>query len=157
MRCMTGSAATTKSMLHTLLTAVGLICCLSGLILQSSCVLCVGDNGHLEIEALVRACCTQLAAPRMPIGAYTTQIDAANDNNDQCGGCVDFPLSSTLALKSQTSVRNIPPHFASQTLVVFALPASGIACNAVQPSPPPAELSHSRLALRSLRATVIRI
>ena len=154
---MTGSAATTKSIFHTVLTAVGLFCCLSGLILQGSRVLCVGDNGHLKIEAVIRACCTQPATSIVPIEAVTTQLGTANSNTDHCGGCVDFPLSATPALKSQASVRNIPPHFASQTLVVFALPANGIACDAVQPSLPLAELDHPRLTRNSLRSTVIRI
>ncbi len=154
---MTALAATSSTKFRTAFISVALLCCISGLLFQSSRVLCVGVSGHRQIEAAIRACCAQPAKSQAAIAVDTAQMRTSSESDSHCGGCVDIPLASAPSLNSPPLLRVVPPDFQPQNLVLCAVPTCGVAYDAVPPSLPLAERSRSSLTARSLRATVIRI
>lgn len=131
-------------------------CCVFGLLLQSSRVLCVGEDGHRQLEAAIRNCCAQPTKLPTSPSLESAQLASPEEGGSHCGSCIDIPLVSNSFTFSQ-SVRVTAPHFASQPILAIILPIATSACESLCPTVLPAEVSPSRLALRSLRTTVIRI
>lgn len=50
-------------------------------------VLCISDQGHLEVESIGSSCCDQESSPQIPI---TPLLEASTDD---CGTCVDVPFA----------------------------------------------------------------
>lgn len=60
-------------------------------------VLCIGDNGHIALEASDSRCCGYLpwAVPDTSVLTFGQTGPSAKD--DDCGSCLDIPISSSLA------------------------------------------------------------
>jgi len=131
-------------------------CCVFGLLLQSSRVLCVGEDGHRQLEAAIRNCCAQPTKFPTSPSLESAQLASREEGGSHCGSCIDIPLVSNSFTCGQ-SVRVTPPNIASQPFLPILLPIATSTCETVCPPVLPAEVSPSRLTQRSLRTTVIRI
>ncbi len=62
-------------------------------------VLCIGEDGHVEIESLRFDCCDDVieSAPRSG-----EQLEAPdNAHTDHCGVCIDFPIMNSSRVAAQ--------------------------------------------------------
>ena len=50
-------------------------------------VLCIGDNGHIQLEFVSQQCCEEIGESSLLI-AFSTE----RDHHDTCGNCLDLPL-----------------------------------------------------------------
>ena len=106
-----------------------LVCLLfsAGIIAGSSAnVLCMGDNGHVKVEALCEPCCSGPGA-----GCGSTESESTQDHHNGCGNCTDLPLfqdpPSQRPLKSLAA--DTAP--ASEPLIDPALPRTKLSSRTV--------------------------
>lgn len=142
--------------LRTLSFGAMVSCCVFGLLLQSSRVLCVGEDGHRQLEAAIRSCCAQPEGIPASVSLEIVRLASPKGESGHCGSCVDIPLVSN-SFTSTQSVRVAAPHFLPQSVLLFILPISTSAYESLCHPVPFAEVSHSVTALRSLRTTVILV
>jgi len=57
-------------------------------------VLCIGQNGHVAIEASDSGCCGHLSRACCPDDAHCLFAAGSSAQDDDCGACVDIPISS---------------------------------------------------------------
>ena len=55
-------------------------------------VLCIGDDGHISVEAAVNGSCT-VAGPPAPDAGHSVVFSGTEDE-DHCGKCIDIAISS---------------------------------------------------------------
>ena len=60
-------------------------------------VLCIGQDGHAAIEASDSRCCGHLPWVSGIQDAYTLVAAGSSAQDDDCGPCLDIPISSGLA------------------------------------------------------------
>lgn len=114
-----------------------------------SLVLCVGSDGHLELEASVDGSCADAPASAERV----IPVDSASMDHgaeDHCGECVDLPMvhASPDILSLSYSVRVIPP----SAVALFPLTMQAAPPGAVHADPIPAGASSATFlaALRSV-------
>ena len=88
--------------LHLLLA----LCLVFGVLIPISNVLCVGMDGHVEIESAFAGGCSVEVGGREKVARFAAAF--CDGDETHCGPCVDTPLLPTLA-KTQTSERKIQP------------------------------------------------
>ena len=61
-------------------------------------VMCLGEDGHVEVERTLGGCCDP---SRQPAAEWAGYVLAASESttDDSCGSCTDSPLSLTTALR----------------------------------------------------------
>lgn len=62
-------------------------------------VLCIGEDGHVEVESLAVDCCenVDVSGPR-----GDQQLDAPDEaHTDHCGVCIDFPIITSSRVAAQ--------------------------------------------------------
>ena len=98
--------------------ALAVIITVSGTSLVGSLVLCVGSDGHVDLEVALGACC---------LDENTAGGGADRDPStlliDSCGNCADIELDSTPLTKEKQLLE--PPHF-----VAMDVPGQATACTA---------------------------
>jgi hypothetical protein len=57
-------------------------------------ILCIGEDGHIAIEAAASDCCESLGVTGTPLVAFDRGSPQASTGD--CGSCVDIPLSGGL-------------------------------------------------------------
>ncbi len=75
-----------------------------------SLVICLGDNGHAEVESTLGSCCLEF-----------TQNEITMQASDACGNCTDIPLSFYFHQSSSGQDLEIPA-----TANLVALPSYDI-------------------------------
>lgn len=60
--------------------------------LSSSMVLCVGSDGHVEVEVASSGCCASEAEWNGSSESEHDVVTAVEYDEDHCGQCVDFPV-----------------------------------------------------------------
>jgi hypothetical protein len=60
-------------------------------------VLCIGDNGHIALEASDSRCCGSLPWVVPDTSVLTFGENGPSAKDDDCGPCLDIPISSSLA------------------------------------------------------------
>lgn len=130
--------------------------CVLGLLLQSSRVLCVGADGHRQVEAAIRACCPQPTQLPTSVTIETTILGPSKVSDSHCGNCTDIPLVSP-SYTIPSPLRVLAADFSWQPLFSFQWTSGSFASEDVQPFGSLAHAPHLRSTLSSLRATVIRI
>ena len=99
-------------------TALAVIITVSGTSLVGSLVLCVGSDGHVDLEVALGACC---------LDENTAGGGADRDPStlliDSCGNCADIELDVTPLTKGKQRLE--PPHF-----VAMDVPGQATACTA---------------------------
>lgn len=80
-------------------------------------VLCISDQGHLEVESIGSSCCDQESSPQIP------SAPLFEESTDDCGTCVDVLFAHDVSRASQrglsahngnslfTSVSSVPLQF----------------------------------------------
>ena len=91
----------------------------AGSSLMGSLVLCVGSNGHTDLEVAFGTCCIDEAPGR--VGSHGDSCPALVD---PCGDCDDIELDSTSLTKGKQRLE--PPHLAAmnEPVQARAFPAS---------------------------------
>ena len=56
-------------------------------------VLCIGDDGHVSVEAEVKGSCAAASTPALDTG-HSVALSGTEDE-DHCGKCIDIAISST--------------------------------------------------------------
>jgi hypothetical protein len=73
-------------------------------------VMCIGEDGHVEVEPNGDACCAETEPSHVLNGG--DQIGAASAaNGDDCGACIDIPIVTPgqVAVKSMSASRPLDP------------------------------------------------
>lgn len=65
-------------------------------------VLCISDQGHLEVESIGSSCCDQEPAPQIPTAPLV------EESTDDCGTCVDVLFAQDASRASQ---RGLSAHY----------------------------------------------
>ncbi|MHC4214519.1 MAG: hypothetical protein ACYSWP_14235 [Planctomycetota bacterium] len=76
-------------------------------------VLCIGQDGHVEIETAASDCCTDNHSNET--AKVIENLGQSFKNND-CGSCVDIPISCGLFGKLDQLKNTIPTSFATATI-----------------------------------------
>jgi hypothetical protein len=87
-------------------------------------VLCIGEDGHVEIEMPKEACCDgDVNAQDANLPALMTAEEACHEND--CGACIDIPIvaSSQIAVKTVSLDRTHDS--IATTAAIVSLPNSG--------------------------------
>ncbi len=71
-------------------------------------VLCIGENGHVAIEASDSHCCGRLPRTTSHTSMLTFSETGSSAKNDDCGPCLDIPISSGL-VEAIKAPKNTPP------------------------------------------------
>jgi hypothetical protein len=69
-------------------------CLMLALSSSEAMVLCVGQDGHVAIEASDSRCCGHLRWACCSHDAHTLAAAGSSAQNDDCGPCLDIPISS---------------------------------------------------------------
>ena len=91
-------------------------------------VLCIGEDGHITIEAASSNCCTNAPVGTSKAGA-TIFVDDSHSANDECGSCVDIPLFGGGTYTLTTAKKENPSHMTTAAmgpLPVEAIQTSGL-------------------------------
>lgn len=72
-----------------------LICILLIISSLHGAVLCIGEDGHIAIEAAGSDCCESLPAGRTEAGPAKA---AFSSSKNKCGSCLDVPISPVMAV-----------------------------------------------------------
>jgi len=67
-------------------------------------VVCLGDDGHAEVEKTQGECCDPSRQPAPEQGGYVLAAASQSTAGDSCGSCTDSPLSLTTALRIKPQV-----------------------------------------------------
>lgn len=78
----------------------------AGSSLAGSLVLCVGSDGHTDLEIALGACCVAESPLRSGAAGHTSALV------DPCGGCADIELDTTPLIKQKHQFE--PPHQAEE-------------------------------------------
>lgn len=84
------------------------ICLLAVLSNSDVVVLCIGEDGHIAIEAVNNKCCGHSAVGVSERVSIAFEKGGLSANKDDCGSCVDIPLSAGLAKPLSTAERINP-------------------------------------------------
>ena len=103
----------------------GALCLVLMLGSSEATVLCIGQNGHVAIEASDSGCCGHLSRTCCPHDAHCLFAAGSSTQDDDCGACLDIPISSGSADAFQAP-SNAPPDFSVSTAIDL-LPAVHIA------------------------------
>jgi hypothetical protein len=60
-------------------------------------VLCIGEDGHVALEASDSRCCGHLPGACCPQSTHALTVTGCLAQDDDCGPCLDIPISSGLA------------------------------------------------------------
>jgi hypothetical protein len=90
-------------------TALAVIITAGGMSPVGSVVLCVGSNGHADLELALELCCLDDATPRDDAGGESTASLV-----DSCGGCSDIGLDASSL--TEGTQRLAPPNTAVMDL-----------------------------------------
>lgn len=142
--------------LRVLSVGVVAIYCLAGFSAHYERVLCIGEDGHRQIEYASRGFCAEPQSASQNASATFDSFSSATSRQEHCGSCVDFPIVTT-PFGFQAVVRSVASEFSSHTGNIYLFPEPGSANGAALPKSHPITLSHSSSAARSLRATVLLI
>lgn len=63
---------------------------------REAMILCIGRNGHVAIEASDSSCCGRLPWVASHTSALTFGETGPSARDDECGPCLDIPISSGL-------------------------------------------------------------
>jgi len=75
--------------------SLSLIICLSITISSlGPAILCIGEKGHIAIEAIRSRCCQSFAAGANQSASIRADQHSLLSDDDDCGSCVDIPLSA---------------------------------------------------------------
>jgi len=78
-------------------------------------VLCISDNGHVEIESVCTPCCLENAN-----SCFLSKADTAHDHHEGCDNCSDLSLDSP-----KLRIRNVSPEIDINHNVYLSTPAFG--------------------------------
>ena len=80
---------------------------------SSAIVLCIGQDGHVEIEITASDCCTDDHSDET---AKATENPGPSIKQNDCGSCVDIPISYGLSGNLDKLQKTIPTSLASATI-----------------------------------------
>ncbi len=86
----------------------GVLCLVLSLSNSEAMVLCIGQNGHVAIEASDSGCCGHLSRACCPHDAHCLLAAGSSTQDDDCGECLDIPISSGSADTFQAP-NEVPP------------------------------------------------
>ncbi len=100
----------------------GALCLVLMLGSSEATVLCIGQNGHVAIEASDSGCCGHLSRTCCPHDAHCLFAAGSSTQDDDCGACLDIPISSGSADAFQAP--NNTPLDLSASTAIDLLPAA---------------------------------
>ncbi len=71
----------------------GVLCLVLALSSSEATVLCIGQDGHVAIEASDSGCCGHLSRACCPCDAHSLLTAGSPAQDDDCGACLDIPIS----------------------------------------------------------------
>ncbi|MHC4617794.1 MAG: hypothetical protein ACYTEQ_08580 [Planctomycetota bacterium] len=80
-------------------------------------VLCIGEDGHMAVEAVSSNCCGSFPVSVSERGVGVFAADGRSANGEDCGSCVDIPLSAG-AVGSLSMGKKINLSFPAATAVI---------------------------------------
>ena len=86
---------------------IAVLCFMLALGNSEALVLCIGQDGHVAVEASDSGCCGHLSRTCCPDDAHCLFTAGSCAHDDDCGVCLDIPLSSGTAdaLQAPNEVR----------------------------------------------------
>jgi hypothetical protein len=100
------------------LSSVFVFACLLGTVGHAGLILCVGECGGTQIESAWEGCCANPEAESLASRPTSLLPLPTSASTDDCGACVDIPLSSP-SLNSPPTSRPFQPD--AQAFAVVAL------------------------------------
>jgi hypothetical protein len=110
-------------------------------------VLCIGEDGHVAIETTGSSCCVATCST-ISKGDATWFIEDSGPASDDCGSCVDIPLSGGIA--GSVTVAKKANVWSCVPTPVSALPAASPQKSKLKPAVKSIELTPFFTPLRSV-------
>jgi len=89
-------------------------------------ILCVAEDGHVAIEFASSVCCDSLDASISPEGSTASHKDIFLSSKENCGPCVDMPISVLLTNISKKLHPVDPTTVVLTTIVTAIIPSEDI-------------------------------
>jgi hypothetical protein len=120
------------------------------LVVFSNCgvvVLCIGEDGHIAIETAGSGCCGHTLSA-ISKGDATAFIEDSSPASEDCGSCVDIPLSGGVA--GSVTISKKANAWSSVPTAVSTLPAANPQKSELKPAVKSFELTPFFTPLRSV-------